>query len=202
MEFQLIVGLGNPGAKYRLTRHNAGFLALDLLCRKLRGKWKTHTGYQLGRLNIRGEMVDILKPMTFMNRSGDIVLRHISKCGLSPQNMLILHDDLDIPLGRIKIKRNGGTGGHRGLDSIVQSIQKSDFTRVRIGIGRDVPIDDVVTYVLSAPESPDDIALFSSGVRTAVRAVETILYQGTVVAMNSFNQKRRKDDSVESNSRT
>ena len=150
---RLVVGLGNPGATYANTRHNLGFLAVDELLEKAdrarASEWQPHEGL-LHEMELRGEKVYALKPLTFMNESGRAVEETIQQLGISPKELLVVCDDLDLEVGCLRLRTAGSTGGHRGLASIVEHLGTSDFPRLRVGIGRPQPGDgDIIEYVLS-----------------------------------------------------
>ncbi len=133
----IIVGLGNPGEQYRSTRHNAGFLIVDALARR----WGTSSYLEKWQaryvsLSVDGEKVHLIKPLTFMNRSGLAIGQFYRFYKVNPDNLLIVHDDLDMPPGRIKLVKGGGTGGHNGIRSLVESLGTKDFYRLKLGIGR------------------------------------------------------------------
>jgi PTH1 family peptidyl-tRNA hydrolase len=192
MSGYLIVGLGNPGPQYELTRHNAGFLALDYVadqCGWLLNAEKWHGICGSGWL---GEhRVFLVKPQTFMNRSGECVARFADFYRIGPENTLVLHDDLDLPSGKIKIAAKGGAGGHNGIRSLIQHLGSADFVRVKIGIGR--PSRDeqgqgmaVDRYVLSA-FSEAELAVFTDRQPLLTEAVRFFINQGTERCMNQIN---------------
>jgi peptidyl-tRNA hydrolase, PTH1 family len=146
----LVVGLGNPGRKYRSTRHNAGFMAADLIVERGRllasGRWPEG---ELALLEAQGARYLVEKPTTFMNESGRAVAQVLKTYGLDPSSVVVIHDDIDIPLGDVRVRRGGGTAGHRGLESIVREVGGRGFARVRVGIGRPPEGVDPAEYVLS-----------------------------------------------------
>ncbi|MDX9741382.1 MAG: aminoacyl-tRNA hydrolase [Gammaproteobacteria bacterium] len=159
----LLVGLGNPGAKYERTRHNAGFWLLDSLARQLGAEFRSERRFSgdLASVRLEGRTVFLLKPTTFMNRSGQAVraLAHFHK--LTPQQVLIVHDEIDLPPGTARLKRDGGHGGHNGLRDIIANFGGDrDFYRLRIGVGRPGPgAAEVVDYVLNAPSAAERDAI-------------------------------------------
>ncbi len=147
---RLIVGLGNPGKKYESTRHNIGFMVLDALLRYLKLRdYSEECLSHLYKFNTLDKEVLIAKPYTYMNNSGLAVLNLIETYNIAPEEMIVIHDDLDIPLGRVKLKFNGSSGGHHGIESIVKEIKTDKFYRLRVGIGRPKDKSKVVEYVLS-----------------------------------------------------
>ena len=171
----LILGLGNPGPRYELTRHNAGFWVADNLAEKYNIRLDKHKHFSLyGQGEIAGQEVVIAKPMTYMNESGKAVKTLLSAFGLLPDKMLVVHDDIDLPLGKIKKKIKGGDGGQRGIRSTIQSLRTGEFYRVRIGIGRPDDKEDIVDYVLS-PFDAEDSGLLNDVIEQAVQTVEEAL---------------------------
>jgi PTH1 family peptidyl-tRNA hydrolase len=146
----MVVGLGNPGRRYSSTRHNAGLMAADSLMEgataRASGRW---TGGEISLLEAATGRFLVLKPSTFMNDSGRAVAPVLKRYGIDPLRLAVIHDDIDIPLGEIRVKRGGGTGGHRGLASLVEEIGSNDFIRVRVGVGRPPEGVDPAQYVLT-----------------------------------------------------
>jgi PTH1 family peptidyl-tRNA hydrolase len=171
----LILGLGNPGPRYELTRHNAGFIAVDNLAEKHRIQL-THHKYrcQYGEGEICGVRVMVAKPMTYMNESGKSAKAILSALKITPDRVIVVHDDIDLPLGRIKTKSKGGDGGQRGLRSITESLRTAEYHRVRIGIGRPEHRDEIVDYVLSSFEE-EEVQLLNDVIEQAVGQVESTL---------------------------
>ncbi len=188
----LIVGLGNPGQKYKNTRHNLGFLTLAALARRHQispEKRKFESHYGLGE--ILQEKVILLTPLTYMNLSGQAVGSFLRYFQISSANLIVIHDDLDLPWTRMKITNKGGAAGHKGLLSIISHIQASEFIRIRLGIGR--PPERILpeSYVLEAfsAEERKDLPLL---IDRACEAIEVILEQGITTAMNRFNVRESK----------
>ena len=171
----LILGLGNPGPRYEQTRHNAGFWVIDTLAQKYNIRLGHHKCFALyGKGSIEGYEVILAKPMTYMNESGKAAKSLVSAFGISPDQMVVVHDDIDLPLGKVKKKFKGGDGGQRGIRSTIQSLQARDFVRVRIGIGRPEDKEDIVDYVLS-PFSEEDSGKLNEILEQAVQMVEAAL---------------------------
>lgn len=146
---KLIAGLGNPGSEYAKTRHNAGFMTVDLLVERLGlGGWEQKYRSFILCVKVGGEEVIFLKPLTFMNRSGEAIGAVISDYGIAPEDVLVAHDDIDIPAGDVRYKVGGGHGGHNGLRSIIDVACVRDFIRVRIGVGRSSEGYGVTDHVL------------------------------------------------------
>lgn len=186
---KLIVGLGNPGREYERTRHNTGFEAVNLLASKLNLEFKLDTRLEglLAIGNINGEKVILLKPVTYMNLSGNSVIKVFNYYKLDKKDMLIIYDDLDLDVGRIRIRETGSAGGHNGIKSIIQSFSSSEFRRVRVGISKDPKIK-VPDYVLGH-FSQDDQALMNQAFETASLIGEDFI-EGVSFdrIMNKFNK--------------
>lgn len=189
---KLIVGLGNPGREYEATRHNLGFRVIDALARRAHiDLSSTKFSAESGQGMLEGHKVLLLKPQTYMNLSGQSVgpAAHFYK--IAPENLVVIHDDLDLALGRLQLRQGGGTGGHNGLKSIVQCLGSSDFVRLRVGIGKPQGPDagqKVVGHVLSKFDA-GEAGQIDEAVASAARAVETCLCQGLAKAMNAFNRR-------------
>lgn len=184
---RLIAGLGNPGAKYAATRHNIGFMVTEAFAARngIALKRKGHQGvYGVGRA--AGSEVMILLPQTYMNRSGISVHSACQSLGLSPGDLIVVHDEIDLPFGALRVKVGGGHGGHNGLRSICADLGSSEFVRIRVGVGRPPADGDVVAHVLS-PFSAGEKRQLENVVNNAVLAVEAILLRGVQAAMNEFH---------------
>jgi peptidyl-tRNA hydrolase, PTH1 family len=185
---KLVIGLGNPGKEYAMTRHNAGFMVVDKLADAFRismDKNKFDTIHGKGK--IQGNEVMLAKPQAFMNLSGPPVQKLAGFYRISCEDMLIIHDDIDLAFGRIKIKEKGGDGGHKGIRSIKDAFGGGNFTRLRIGIGRSEAGADVVDHVLGR-FNPEEKTLLDKIIATAMDAVLTILCEGAKEGMNRFNR--------------
>lgn len=183
----LIVGLGNPGEEYEQTRHNAGFMVIDRLLEDFpAGRFeKRHTAESFVYAgNFRGKPLNLQKPLTFMNLSGKAVAPVARKLGLRPEEILVIHDDLDLPVGKIRLKSGGSDGGHNGIKSIIAELGSPAFKRLRIGIGRPLP-GQTVDYVLGKFE--DEVIDIQVVIEAAKNAVQTVLTAGISRAMNQFN---------------
>ena len=186
---KIIVGLGNPGRKYERTRHNAGFMAADALARSLRfdlDQEKYHA--ILGRGRTGNDEVVILKPQTFMNESGRSVAAAVRYTSAVPGDLIVIHDELDLPLGMVRVKIGGGHGGHNGLRSIMEHLGVVDFIRVRIGVGRPPVGMDAAAYVLS-PFLAEERLMAEEAINKAAEATVAIIAEGQAKAMNRFNMK-------------
>ncbi|GBE01868.1 peptidyl-tRNA hydrolase [bacterium BMS3Bbin06] len=185
----LIVGLGNPGRKYHNTRHNIGFDVLENLAGELRLTPKIHDLYEYFEGVYEDNRLILLKPLTFMNLSGSAVSAIYRKKPVIPQQTIVIHDDLDLPVGKIKIRKKGSSGGHRGVRSIMESIGSSEFIRLKIGIGRAVDVPPEV-YVLKK-FTPDERETIRSSIQTASEAVLDIISTGVDAAMNRYNNSQQ-----------
>jgi peptidyl-tRNA hydrolase, PTH1 family len=181
----LVAGLGNPGLKYAWTRHNIGFLVLDELIGRYGLKFKEKSDYRICDGSIEGEKTIFLEPLTFMNISGSAVASIFRKNNMLSENIIVIHDDLDIETGRVKIRKMGSSGGHKGIESIIQHLGTKLFVRVRVGIGRDpfIPTED---YVLSKFRK-NELSVIRESIVQAADAVECIITKGPDKAMNTFN---------------
>ncbi|MGC9196458.1 MAG: aminoacyl-tRNA hydrolase [Syntrophobacteraceae bacterium] len=184
-----VIGLGNPGKEYSGSRHNAGFEVLDRLIdryspsmieRKFRASW----GFAVAE----GRKVLFVKPLTYMNRSGEAVGEIIKYFGICPANMIVVHDDLDLPLARIRIAQRGGAGGHRGIRSIMDHVDTADFPRLKMGIGRPKHGEPVEDFVLLPPYSEERQA-WKDMLAQAEEALRSVLATGITDAMNRFNRR-------------
>jgi PTH1 family peptidyl-tRNA hydrolase len=186
---KLIVGLGNPGYEYHLTPHNLGFMAIDRLaeeCGKDLGRREAQALTAL--TEIAGEEVVLAKPQTYMNLSGLAVARLLQNYQLTPRDLLVLVDEIEIPLGMLRIRPRGSAGGHNGLKSIIGALNADDFTRLRMGVQPDRPVEDYVSYLLR-PFRPAEKKLVAEMIDLAREAVRVILSEGVQKAMNRFNRR-------------
>lgn len=185
----IIIGLGNPGKKYERTRHNAGFMAVDEISRRT-GIAVTQEKHHslIGKGRICQDEAVLAKPQTYMNESGRAVAALLQDAYLEPDRLIVLHDELDLPLGTVRIKTGGGHGGHNGLRSIIENIGTSDFTRIRIGIGRPAAGMDAADYVLTS-FGADERTIAAEATVRAADAVMAIVSDGVTGAMNAINQK-------------
>jgi len=186
----LIAGLGNPGPEYEHTRHNIGQRTVEQWGNSLEvplENGRFHSKHAL--VDYRGNRIVLLCPLTFMNMSGESVRDCIQHYDLEIDRLLIIHDDLDLPLGRIKVVRNGGAGGHKGVSSIIHLLGSSEFSRVKIGIGRPRHGEAVADYVLSGFYD-DEKKLAEDAIRMAMEASELFVLEGAQPAMNRINCRR------------
>lgn len=184
---KLVVGLGNPGEEYRGTRHNLGFMVVEELARRHRvHKQEYKHKAVLAWIQYKGEMVVLAKPLTYMNLSGMAVKPLVSSLKVGPGELLVIYDDMDLELGRIRIRPGGGSGGHRGLISIIGSLGTGEFHRLRIGIGRPPEGEEVIDHVLSRFDRGEEI-IIKAAIDKASDAVQEWIREGIVKAMNSYN---------------
>lgn len=178
-----VVGLGNPGPEYVLTRHNLGFWVLERLLRQ--GPW-VGKHYQWGEV-YRGEVGFLLRPLTYMNRSGEAVRGFCKRFSLFPAQLLVVYDDVDLPLGAIRLRPRGGPGGHQGMRSVLAALGTEDVPRLRVGIGSPPPGVDLMEFVLSPP-SPEETRALEGAVDLAARLSQTFLYAGISAALDSYSR--------------
>lgn len=184
---RLIVGLGNPGEKYRRTRHNAGFMVIDELAQRLPlGARERIDDAWAVKSEIAGERVVLIKPQSFMNRSGPVVDAALRWFNVEPDSLLVVSDDVALPLGTLRIRPRGSHGGQNGLRSIIESIGSEEFARLRFGIGSSEPILDLAGYVLS-DFADSEVLRVQEMVSRAADAVSAMVEQGVEAAMNVFN---------------
>ncbi len=185
----LVVGLGNPGKEYASHRHNVGFMAADELAREIRADaFRSKWNAEWTKGTASGEDVVLLKPMTFMNLSGQSVQPASAFFKVEPANILVVHDELDVPFGELRLKMGGGHAGHNGLRSMIQSLGTNEFARLRVGIGRPQPgfRGEVADYVLSSFDTIER-ALLSDILRRAMNSVLDVCARGLTPAMNKLN---------------
>ena len=181
----LIAGLGNPGSRYEKTRHNAGFLVLEELVERLQLEFKEKEDFKISKGSLGDEKIILVEPLTFMNRSGVAVRKIMQKSNVSPERLIVIHDDLDLECGNLKIRKKGSSGGHKGIESIIQNIGTREFIRVKIGIGRD-PFVPTEKYVLSRFRK-DEMPMIKETIAKAAESVHSIIIEGVERAMNRFN---------------
>ncbi len=188
MKKYLIVGLGNPGAEYKYTRHNAGFLALDALADALDATWESDRYAQVARKRWRGKQLILIKPQTYMNLSGKAVRYWMQKENIPPENLLVIADDLNLPMGRIRLRAKGSHGGHNGLRNIIELLGTQDFARLRMGIGKDFAPGEQTDYVLGR-WTEEEITVLPDMIDRVLDAIRTWLTEGIAKAMSLHNRK-------------
>jgi PTH1 family peptidyl-tRNA hydrolase len=188
----LVVGLGNPGARYESTRHNVGFQVVDRLVSQASAAFRARFEGQFAQIEIAGRAVGLLKPETFMNESGRSVQPAVSFYKVQLADVLVIHDELDLPLGDVRLKLGGSDAGHRGIRSVTQLLGSDQYLRLRVGIGRPPPdfrgsVRDFVLQGASPTESPE----LERALEKAVGAVRLVTTDGLAAAMNQTNQRPR-----------
>ncbi|HEY7316151.1 MAG TPA: aminoacyl-tRNA hydrolase [Candidatus Binatia bacterium] len=185
---KLVVGLGNPGKKYERTRHNLGFMIVDQIARQNQVAFSERLCDALvGEWSSGDERVVLVKPQTYMNQSGESVTALLGHFRSTPEDLIVIHDDLDLPLGRIRIRPNGGAGGHRGVLSIMESLAGGNFYRVRVGIGRPRDGVDAIDFVLEEFALPE-VDQLKELLSRASDAVVSLLQEGGQRAMEQYNR--------------
>ena len=183
----LIVGLGNPGSKYRGTRHNAGFEVVEALAEEAQCRFDEHVDEALlAELHLQGVPVTLAKPLSYMNRSGQVVKNLLRRCSTAPSELLVVVDDIHLPPGTIRLRAGGSAGGHNGMQDVIDRLGTKAFPRLRIGIGDDFPSGALVDYVLS-PFSREQRPLMQEALARSCEAAGCFVTEGIEVAMNQFN---------------
>ena len=192
---KIFVGLGNPTPEYAATKHNVGFMLADMLADKLSADmWREKFNALVAEGFYNGEKILIVKPQTFMNLSGEAVAPIVNFYKLDVENLTVAHDDMDLPLGTIRLRPKGSGGGHHGVESIIQHLGgEQNFPRVRIGVGRPPQNWSVNSHVLS-PFTQDAADKISAALKELVPAVLCIFSEGINNAMNKFNPKRKRHE--------
>lgn len=183
----IIIGLGNPGKQYENTRHNAGFDAVDKMAEKFNIKIdKIKHKALIGEGRIGNEKIILAKPQTYMNLSGESVLSLLNFYKIDKENLIIVYDDIDLDIGRLRIRKKGSAGSHNGMRSIIKCIGTQEFPRIRIGVSKPEPGRDLANFVLSKipKEKKEDMDF---GIEKAVKTVEAIIEGGIDLAMNKYN---------------
>jgi PTH1 family peptidyl-tRNA hydrolase len=192
---KLIVGLGNPGLVYSRNRHNIGFMCLNRLARKHGVRFAHKKGQaRVGEGEIAGTELVLARPQTMMNLSGNSVGRLIKRYKISPEDLIIIHDDLDLPLGKIRIRQGGQSGGHKGIESIIEELENADFIRIRVGISRPDYADsentdkdaEVIGHVLSDFDSSEN-KIVAEVIKKVGESILCLLSDGLIAAMNKYN---------------
>lgn len=183
----VIVGLGNPGRQYENTKHNIGFISIDFLAAGLGIKVnKIKHKALIGEGKIAGEKVLLVKPQTFMNASGESVFEIMNFYKLAPENFIVIYDDVNLDVGRVRIRPKGSDGGHNGIKSIIYQLQSDAFLRIRLGVGAKPPAYDLADWVLGK-FNDEQIQILSKTVDEIPAMVEEIICNGVLSAMNRFN---------------
>ena len=192
---KLIVGLGNPGRTYARNRHNIGFMCVSNLARTQGIRFDRKQGHaRIGTGKIAGNRVVLARPQTYMNSSGESVSRLTKRLNIKSPDLIVIHDDLDLPPGKIRIRLGGSSAGHKGIDSIIYHLGSQDFYRVRVGIGRPALLEgsvedreaEVVAYVLS-DFTPEERKIITKAIPEVSQAILCLLTEGLTAAMNKYN---------------
>ena len=190
------MGLGNPGPRYADTRHNVGFAVVDAFAARHRVAFEPRYRGRFGRAQVGDAAIALLEPETYMNRSGDAVVPALDDLGLGPSDLLVVYDDLDLPFGRLRLRPNGGAGGHNGLGDILAQLDTREVPRLRFGLGRPPAGEDPVEFVLRPFDAAEREDL-ASCVAAAADAVEAVIREGVTAAMNSVNRETPDDANPE-----
>jgi len=188
---ELIIGLGNPEPKYDQTRHNIGFEAIDNLAKDWNFSLQNHSrfhGFYGEGISPNGHKIRLLKPLTYMNRSGQSVRAVTDWYKISPEKILVIYDDMDLPVGRLRIRLSGSAGGHNGMRSIISHLNQEKFPRLRIGIGKSHPTKETISHVLGK-FAPDEIKVMNEVLDLTNKAIELSLKEGIEKAMSIYNAK-------------
>ena len=189
---RLLVGLGNPGKAYAQTRHNVGMWVIERAAARWSIRLTPRGTAQRGSGRLGSEFIELAGLLDWMNLSGPPLKGLLREFKLKPDNLILVHDDLDLEPGRLRIKQGGGHGGHNGIKSVVEALGTPQFVRVKIGIGRPAPGQDSADYVLQSI-TRDEMAVFEPCLDRAVDALECLIHRGVAVAMNQFNVREREE---------
>ena len=191
---RVIVGLGNPGLRYAQTRHNLGFWVIDCLSERLAIPMIKHKfGAKIGEGHACGQRIMLVKPQSFMNRSGRPVADIMNFYQLELDNLLVIYDDIDLGLGSLRVKGSGSAGGHRGMDDIIQHLGSDTFPRLRVGVGQPPPFLNAADYVLQGIDAAETKILKEAATR-ATQAAEMWLQEDLLAVMNLYNRKQTKNE--------
>lgn len=183
----LIVGLGNPGKEYEKTRHNMGFMTIDKLSQKMNVELQKEDFKGIyGKTIFNNEKVILLKPLTYMNLSGESIIEIVNFYKIPLENIIVIYDDIDIEIGKFKIRKKGSSGTHNGMKSVIQNLGSTEFARIRVGIGKPQSNEDLANFVLKKI-SEDEERLFIETVDRVAEAIITIITDGIDIAMNKYN---------------
>ncbi len=182
----LVVGLGNPGSKYSRSRHNAGFMVLDELAKRREARFKSKRKAEVVQVDLDSEKLVLAKPLNFMNLSGEAVKKLRRHFKLAPERILVVHDDIDLAVGLIRVRSGGSSGGHLGVQSIMENLGTDRFPRIKVGVGRPPAGEEAADYVLRKVEA-GEMEKLEEAVLRAADAVEVVILEGLTAAMNRFN---------------
>ena len=184
----LIVGLGNPGDEYRETRHNIGYMVLDALAGASNAVFEDKRYGYVANTSVKNCQLVLLKPTTYMNLSGNAVRYWMNKENIPLENLLVVSDDLALPLGKLRLRGQGSGGSHNGVNNIIQTISSQNFARLRVGIGNDFPMGAQIKFVLDK-FPPEERAILDQAIPTAVECIRSFCLAGLAITMNQFNKK-------------
>lgn len=190
MDKYLIVGLGNPGNEYTHTRHNTGFMILDAFAKASNIVFEDKRYGFIGETSIKGRKLFLLKPTTYMNLSGNAVRYWLNKENIALEHLLVVVDDLSLPLGTLRLKGNGSNGGHNGLGNIESVVGTKQYARLRVGIGNDFPKGMQIDWVLGKYDE-EDMKVLTPKIETAVDMIKSFVLAGIDITMNQFNKKHQ-----------
>jgi PTH1 family peptidyl-tRNA hydrolase len=171
---RVVVGLGNPGPEYQDTRHNVGQRVLDVLAKTVRGSWRRDGATLVARGRWRGEAVRLVKPLAFMNESGPVVVKALRRAEAGPADLILVYDDIDLPLGTVRLRMKGSHGGHNGVRSVIDALGTEEIKRVKVGVGRPEHKGDVPDHVLTSFEA-DELPAVDAAVAEAIEKVLGLL---------------------------
>ncbi|HEY6262595.1 MAG TPA: aminoacyl-tRNA hydrolase, partial [Nitrospiraceae bacterium] len=193
---RLIVGLGNPGTAYAQTRHNVGMWVIERAAARWSIRLTKRGMTQRGSGRLGSELLELAGTLDWMNITGPPLKGLLRECSLTTDDLILIHDDLDLDLGRLRIKQAGGHGGHNGIKSVIEAVRTAQFVRVKIGIGRPPSRQDPTDYVLQ-PFTSDELEVLNPCLDHAVDALECLIHRGTAVAMNQFNVREKPGEGEE-----
>ena len=201
---KLIAGLGNPGKEYAQTRHNSGFMAIDLLAEKAGTEITTKKFNALtANARINGQAVLLMKPLTYMNESGSAVSRAVSYYNIAPEDILIIHDDMDLPVGSVRIRKKGSAGGQKGMKSIISALSTDEIARIRIGVGHSRRGDhEIVPDWVLSPIAKADREVFDTALKASADAAYDWVSEPMDIVMSRYNIKPPKKEGENGNNRT
>lgn len=190
---KLLVGLGNPGKEYEKTRHNIGFMILDLVAEKFNSsQWKSEKSCKATEYINKGEKIVLIKPQKFINLSGEVLKEYMDYYKITSDDILVIHDDLDLKLGRIKLVKSGSSAGHNGLKNIEKELKTQEYKRIKIGIGKN-KLQNVINHVLGKV-SKDEEKVLKNTIDVASQIVIEYLEKDFSFLMNKYNRKEKNDE--------
>ena len=183
----IVVGMGNPGPDYADSRHNVGFWLIDSLAEKEGVRFsRTHKTTYSADVEIDKKLVVLARPRTYVNRTGEAVRYLLSRYGINPTQLVVVYDDIHLPVGKLRIRAKGSAGGHNGIRSIISALDSNQFPRIRIGVGSPKPEEDQIGYVLGVPDEEDKVAIEHS-IAVGVKAISTLLCKSVDSVMSEYN---------------